>query len=80
MSLTKANDHVKSKAKNLFLCAANFCCLIEENLHRKHWTLDDPEKIQGSEEEIIAEFRRVRNDVKRNITELFNNLELSLAP
>lgn len=56
------------------------CPVVEKTFHRKHWPLDDPAKAQGSEEEITAEFRRVRDDVKRRVSDLINNLESNLEP
>jgi arsenate reductase len=32
---------------------------------RLHWTLDDPLKFQGSEEETLATFRRVRDETEQ---------------
>jgi arsenate reductase (thioredoxin) len=32
---------------------------------RLHWTLDDPLKFQGSEEETLATFQRVRNETEQ---------------
>jgi len=87
LSLTKVNSNVKSKAKILFLRTGNSCrSQMAEGYAKflgansKRWPLDVLEKVQSSKEEIIAEFRHVRDDVKRHVTELFNNLELSLAP
>ncbi len=39
--------------------------------HRRHWSIDDPSKVQGTEEERLAAFRTARDDVRRRIeTEL----------
>lgn len=32
---------------------------------RRHWPFDDPGNFQGSEEEVLAAFRRVRDDIRR---------------
>jgi len=34
---------------------------------REHWPFDDPAKVTGSEEEIINEFRRVRDQIRERI-------------
>jgi len=34
---------------------------------REHWPFPDPAKASGSEEEIMAEFRRVRDQIKARI-------------
>lgn len=33
--------------------------------HRYHWSFDDPAHTQGTPEEILSEFRRVRDQIKR---------------
>jgi len=37
---------------------------------RGHWPVEDPAKASGSEEEILAVFRRVRDELKDRILEL----------
>jgi arsenate reductase (thioredoxin) len=40
---------------------------------RLHWSFEDPSKAEGSEEERLAVFRRVRNGIKNRVqTELVN--------
>jgi len=34
---------------------------------REHWPFDDPAKVTGSEEEIMNEFRRVRDQIRSRI-------------
>jgi len=34
---------------------------------REHWPFEDPAKVSGSEEEIMQEFRRVRDQIKQRI-------------
>jgi arsenate reductase len=34
-------------------------------VNRHHWPFDDPAKVQGSEEEILQAFRRVRDEIRR---------------
>jgi arsenate reductase (thioredoxin) len=41
------------------------CPLFPGQLNRHHWGFDDPAHAQGTEEEILAVFRRVRDDVQR---------------
>jgi arsenate reductase (thioredoxin) len=40
------------------------CPMFPGQVNRYHWGFDDPAKAQGSEEEISAEFRRVRDQIK----------------
>jgi len=39
---------------------------------REHWPFEDPAKVQGSEEEIMDEFRKVRDQIRARI-EVFLN-------
>lgn len=34
---------------------------------REHWPFDDPAKVTGTEKQIMAEFRRVRDQIKARI-------------
>jgi arsenate reductase (thioredoxin) len=41
------------------------CPLFPGQMNRHHWGFDDPAHAQGTEEEILAVFRRVRDDIQR---------------
>jgi arsenate reductase len=41
------------------------CPMFPGQLNRHHWGFDDPAHASGSEEEIMAVFRRVRDEIKR---------------
>ena len=41
------------------------CPVFPEQVHRHHWPFDDPAHAEGTEEEIAAEFRRVRDEIRR---------------
>ena len=41
--------------------------------HRLHIGFDDPADATGTEEEILKVFRRVRDEIKRDFTELYIN-------
>jgi arsenate reductase len=34
-------------------------------VERHHWGFDDPAHAQGSEEEVLGEFRRVRDEIQK---------------
>ena len=38
-------------------------------LHRVFWPFDDPAKLQGSEEEVLAGFRRVRDEIQQRLSD-----------
>jgi arsenate reductase len=40
------------------------CPVYPGQLHRHHWGFDDPAHATGTEEEILAEFRRVRDQIR----------------
>jgi arsenate reductase len=40
------------------------CPMYPGQVNRHHWGFDDPAHAQGTEEEILAEFRRVRDQLK----------------
>lgn len=41
------------------------CPTYPGQVSRHHWGFDDPAHATGSEEEILAEFRRVRDEIRR---------------
>jgi arsenate reductase len=49
------------------------CPAFPGKVKRIHWPLPDPAKATGSEEEILGVFRRVRDEIKRRVEELFRN-------
>jgi len=46
------------------------CPLLFGRLGRRHWPLADPAKATGSEEQIVAAFRSVRDDIDARVQEL----------
>lgn len=40
------------------------CPMYPGQMHRYHWGFDDPAHATGTEEEILAEFRRVRDQIR----------------
>ncbi|PMD12928.1 protein tyrosine phosphatase [Hyaloscypha hepaticicola] len=41
------------------------CPLYPGQVNRHHWGFDDPAHAKGSDEEVMAEFRRVRDDIRK---------------
>ena len=41
------------------------CPIFPGQVIRHHWPFDDPAKATGTESEVMAEFRRVRNEIRR---------------
>ena len=44
--------------------ADQVCPVFPGQLNRHHWGFDDPAKIEGSEEEVLIGFLRVRDEIK----------------
>lgn len=44
-------------------------------LVRRHWDLPDPAKATGTEEEILSQFRAVRDEVRQRIEALLTELQ-----
>lgn len=47
--------------------AAENCPIFPGGGERVHWSFDDPAKATGAEEAILGEFRRVRDQIRRQI-------------
>jgi len=41
------------------------CPVFPGQVHRHHWGFDDPAHATGSDEEVMAVFRRVRDEIRR---------------
>lgn len=44
------------------------CPVYPGQVSRHHWGFDDPAHATGTEEEVLAEFRRVRDEIRRVFT------------
>ena len=62
-------DLLKKMDVVITLCdnAAESCPWTPPEIKRIHWSLKDPAKAEGTEEEIMEEFRRVRDEIKDKI-------------
>jgi len=52
--------------------AKQTCPIFPGKYEKMHWTLEDPVLVQGTEEERLLTFRKVRNQIKENILEFLN--------
>ncbi len=43
------------------------CPALPPGVQKRHWPLEDPAKATGAEEEIMAKFREVRDEVKQRV-------------
>jgi len=53
------------------LCAEEVCPVFLGKALRLHWGLPDPGAVRGSEEEQLASFRRVRDELQRRLAVVF---------
>ncbi len=54
--------------------AAESCPWTPPGITRIHWPLEDPAKATGTEEEIMNEFRRIRDDIEKRVKTLVEDL------
>lgn len=50
--------------------ADEHCPVLPPGVRRLHWPLPDPARAEGSEDEIMARFRTVRDDIHRRVVQL----------
>jgi arsenate reductase len=61
------NDFLDRKVDTVITVCGNAdqaCPMFPGQVHRHHWGFDDPAHATGTDEEILAEFRRVRDQIK----------------
>jgi len=74
---TRLSDDMLARADVVVTVCGNadeHCPLVPPGVRKEHWPLPDPARAEGSEEEIMAEFRRVRDDIKRRVAGLIEPL------
>lgn len=52
--------------------AREACPVFPGKYKKVHWSLEDPAKTQGTEEEALPIFRKIRNQIKENILNFLN--------
>ena len=55
--------------------AEESCPYTPPEIKRIHWPIKDPVGTIGTEEEIMKEFRRARDEIKKKMVELINSLK-----
>jgi arsenate reductase len=53
--------------------AKESCPVFPGNTERIHWSFDDPAEAQGDEDEILAVFRRVRDEIRERLRSFISN-------
>jgi arsenate reductase len=59
--------------------ADQVCPVFPGQVHRHHWPFDDPAHAQGTGEEVMHEFRRVRDEIKRVFEQYARELRANAA-
>jgi arsenate reductase (thioredoxin) len=54
--------------------ADEHCPVLPPGVKKSHWPLTDPAKATGGEDEIMAQFRTTRDEVRRRVADLLQNL------
>jgi arsenate reductase len=54
--------------------ADEMCPALPQGVSKIHWPLPDPAKATGSEDEIMAEFRDIRDEIRRRVNSLLISL------
>jgi thioredoxin type arsenate reductase len=54
------------------LCAEEACPVFPGEVRRVHWALPDPAAAGGTEEERLAAFRKVRDELRERIRRVFS--------
>ncbi len=50
------------------------CPVLPPEVRRLHWPLDDPAAVKGTEAEILAKFREIRDEVESRVQDLLRTL------
>ena len=54
--------------------AAEMCPAVPAGLRKLHWPIEDPVGAQGTEEQIMSEFRRARDEIRGKVEDLVREL------
>ena len=67
---------LKSMDVIITLCdnAAESCPWTPPEIRRIHWPLKDPAKAEGTEEEIMSEFRETRDEIEQRVKALLEKV------
>jgi arsenate reductase len=51
--------------------ARDNCPVFPAAAERIHWSLEDPAAVEGSEDERLAAFRRIRDEIRQKVSEFY---------
>ncbi len=58
--------------------ASDNCPVLPDAVQHWHWPFDDPAHATGTDQEILAEFIQVRDQIRRKLEETFDSAEVSV--
>lgn len=69
-------ERIKDIDMIITLCgdAEENCPVTPPHIKRIHWPLKDPARAKGTDEEIIKQFRAVRDEIKKRVEDLIASL------
>jgi len=70
------NDYLQHSDMVVTLCgdARDKCPMTPPTVAKRHWPLPDPAQATGTDEEVLAVFRQVRDDIEGRVKELIQTL------
>ncbi len=74
---TRVSDNMLAQADLVVtVCghADEHCPVLPTETTKEHWPLEDPAKAQGSEEDIMQQFRASRDDIETRVKALLQRL------
>lgn len=55
------------------LCAEEVCPVFPRDVVRHHWPLADPAAVRGSDDDQLAAFRRIRDEIRTRLESYFRS-------
>ena len=59
------------------LCAEEVCPVFLGHAEHHHWPFSDPANVEGTDEEKLNSFRKIRDQIQERLSEFFGNGEKS---
>ena len=75
---TKLTDKILAKVDYLVTVCSHAdeqCPTIPLGISKEHWSLSDPATATGTEEEIMAEFKKSCDDIEQRVVDLIDRLK-----
>lgn len=55
--------------------AAESCPWTPPEIKRLHWSIKDPAKAQGTEEKVLDEFRKARDEIEKRVKDFIKEVQ-----